>query len=252
MIRFFRQIRQKLLTQNRVSRYLVYALGEILLVVIGILLALQVNTWNENRKNSRLRESYLENLMIDLKKDISGLEQLQQTNNTMGEETAYLRSFLDNSLAVIDTTRLTYSIFYSGLIPNITTISSTYNDLVNSNNLNLFQDVQLKRYLDDYYIDDNWGSLFQDRILKTAWYDYRDAMTQYHSPRLYQDFYDNDLTPPPMGSSHYDVKWEMIKKDSNIKTQVGMIAAYRILIKGNLDKRKGNAKTLLSYLEKIK
>ena len=50
MISFFRKIRQKLLQQNRVTQYLTYAIGEIALVMIGILLALQVNNWNENRK----------------------------------------------------------------------------------------------------------------------------------------------------------------------------------------------------------
>lgn len=57
MIKFFRQIRQKLLSENppagragKFSKYLLYAVGEILLVVIGILIALQVNNWNEQRK----------------------------------------------------------------------------------------------------------------------------------------------------------------------------------------------------------
>jgi hypothetical protein len=50
MISFFRTIRLKLLSQNRVTRYLVYAFGEIFLVVIGILIALQVNNWNEGKK----------------------------------------------------------------------------------------------------------------------------------------------------------------------------------------------------------
>lgn len=50
MISFFRIIRQKLLIQNRLTKYIAYALGEIALVMIGILLALQVNNWNENRK----------------------------------------------------------------------------------------------------------------------------------------------------------------------------------------------------------
>ncbi len=53
MTSFFRQIRQKLLSQNRVTRYIAYALGEIFLVTIGILIALQVNTWNENRNNKK-------------------------------------------------------------------------------------------------------------------------------------------------------------------------------------------------------
>lgn len=49
MLRFFRQIRQRLLIENRISKYLLYAVGEILLVVIGILIALQIDNWNENR-----------------------------------------------------------------------------------------------------------------------------------------------------------------------------------------------------------
>jgi hypothetical protein len=59
MIKFFRRIRQKLLEQNRFSKYMFYATGEILLVVIGILIALQVNTWNEKRKQEILEIQYL-------------------------------------------------------------------------------------------------------------------------------------------------------------------------------------------------
>lgn len=63
MIRFFRQIRQRLLTDNKFSKYLLYAVGEILLVVIGILIALQVDNWNEGRKqkeqfNLALEQAY--------------------------------------------------------------------------------------------------------------------------------------------------------------------------------------------------
>ena len=50
MIKFFRKIRQQLLTENKFSKYMIYAIGEIILVVIGILIALGINNWNENRK----------------------------------------------------------------------------------------------------------------------------------------------------------------------------------------------------------
>ena len=54
MMRFFRNIRQKLASENKVMAYLRYAIGEILLVVIGILIALQINNWNEGRKDATL------------------------------------------------------------------------------------------------------------------------------------------------------------------------------------------------------
>ena len=66
MISFFRKIRQKLLSQNRVTRYLVYAIGEIVLVTIGILIALQINTWNEGRKE----KNYLLKVYAQIRQDL--------------------------------------------------------------------------------------------------------------------------------------------------------------------------------------
>ncbi|NCQ59013.1 MAG: hypothetical protein GW794_14435, partial [Flavobacteriales bacterium] len=62
MIKFFRKIRQKMLKENKFSKYLLYAIGEIILVVIGILIALQINNWNENRKNSNEEIAILQSL----------------------------------------------------------------------------------------------------------------------------------------------------------------------------------------------
>lgn len=67
MIKFFRHIRQKLLSENKFSRYLLYAIGEIVLVVIGILIALQINNWNENRKSFLSEQTLYKKLIIDLK-----------------------------------------------------------------------------------------------------------------------------------------------------------------------------------------
>lgn len=67
MIKFFRKIRQKLLEQNRVSKYLLYAFGEIILVVIGILIALQINNWNEIRKNKNYEKNMLAQMQKELK-----------------------------------------------------------------------------------------------------------------------------------------------------------------------------------------
>lgn len=66
MFRFFRTFRQRLLTENKFSKYLLYAIGEILLVVFGILIALQVDNWNEERK----RQKEISQLLLDIEQDL--------------------------------------------------------------------------------------------------------------------------------------------------------------------------------------
>ena len=70
MIKFFRNIRQQLLSQNRFNKYLLYALGEIVLVVIGILIALSINNWNEDRKERNELREYLYKISENVKQDI--------------------------------------------------------------------------------------------------------------------------------------------------------------------------------------
>jgi hypothetical protein len=69
MIKFFRNIRQSLIMENKTSKYLKYAIGEIVLVVIGILIALQINNWNQNRINKDYELKMLRELVEDLKLD---------------------------------------------------------------------------------------------------------------------------------------------------------------------------------------
>lgn len=66
MIKFFRKIRQQLLSENKVNKYLLYAIGEIILVVIGILIALQINNLNEAKKTRAQEVAYLKNIKNDL------------------------------------------------------------------------------------------------------------------------------------------------------------------------------------------
>ena len=73
MIKFFRKIRQKLLSENKFSKYLIYAIGEIILVVIGILIALSINTWNENKKNKIKEIKSLTELRKDLVQNLNDI-----------------------------------------------------------------------------------------------------------------------------------------------------------------------------------
>ncbi|MCW5515438.1 DUF6090 family protein [Muriicola sp. Z0-33] len=70
MLKFFRKIRQQLLTENKFSKYIVYAIGEILLVVIGILIALQINNMNEARKTEKFEHQILNDILIALEDNI--------------------------------------------------------------------------------------------------------------------------------------------------------------------------------------
>lgn len=74
MIKFFRKIRQRMVKENKISKYLLYAIGEIVLVVIGILIALQVNNWNEERLEQKRINQYAKSLIEDLTNDIAMIE----------------------------------------------------------------------------------------------------------------------------------------------------------------------------------
>ena len=76
MIKFFRKVRQKLLSENKFSKYLLYAIGEIILVVIGILIALYINNLNTEKQDSIYLNGYLNNISENIKLDEANLEQI--------------------------------------------------------------------------------------------------------------------------------------------------------------------------------
>ena len=75
MMKFFRKIRQNLLMENKTGKYLKYAIGEIVLVVIGILIALSINNWNEERKLKSVEIKILQDLMNDIQVNIGNLNE---------------------------------------------------------------------------------------------------------------------------------------------------------------------------------
>ena len=93
MINFFRKIRKQLADQNKPLKYLRYAVGEIVLVMIGILMALQVNNWNEERKDQNELRNILQSIVVDMKEDV---KEVNWSSESFKEENERIKSFLDH------------------------------------------------------------------------------------------------------------------------------------------------------------
>jgi hypothetical protein len=98
-MKIFRNIRQKLAAENKVAAYLRYAIGEIFLVVIGILIALQVNNWKEDIQNHKLEKTTLENIRSDLVLQQGIINEQLQFESAKVAETDTAALFLSDSLS---------------------------------------------------------------------------------------------------------------------------------------------------------
>ncbi|PIQ17449.1 MAG: hypothetical protein COZ75_13325, partial [Flavobacteriaceae bacterium CG_4_8_14_3_um_filter_34_10] len=142
MIKFFRKIRQKTLTENKFGKYLTYAIGEIILVVIGILIALQINNWNENRKNSNEEIAILQSLDKNL---ILAKKQSESLVSTEKDSKAVLLLVLGID-TIIDKNSISDNIFKDAFwnLENDIPVINTYTDLKNTNKLGLIKNQKIK------------------------------------------------------------------------------------------------------------
>ena len=109
MIKFFRKIRQNLLMENKTGKYLKYAVGEIALVVIGILIALQINNWNEFRKERIVESNILKEILANLDTDIKSLDlKINECNEFITHSTKALQN-LQNKTPITDSLKYHYS-----------------------------------------------------------------------------------------------------------------------------------------------
>lgn len=146
MIPFFRKIRQTLVSQNKVSKYLLYAIGEIVLVVIGILIALQINNANEARKSRKQEVHYLKNLKTDLQLNIAELDQYIATRNGRIESAnKVLEHFEGKPLTDLNDFAFHTTNIY--IWQKFTQQDNTFQELVNSGNLALISNDSIKNGL---------------------------------------------------------------------------------------------------------
>lgn len=160
MIKFFRQIRFKHMNENKTSRYLKYAIGEIILVVIGILIALQINNWNEDRKTRQSEIKYLTNIKLDIERDLVALDTQIKLRKNKFATTESLILHIDGVKPISDLDVLSKNVFSTINEERFTPNNSTYTELTSSGNLSLIENDSIKRLLlelEELYKDNQFG-----------------------------------------------------------------------------------------------
>ncbi len=147
MIKFFRHIRRSLIQENQMRKYFKYAIGEILLVVIGILIALQINNWNEDRKEKESLNAIYSLVISDLESDLKTIPEVLKYNNN---KSPLLRHILKGDLSQDD--YITNSKYYNliGGSEDFNLKTKGYEQLRNFNDSDFSSD-QLQVKINDFY-----------------------------------------------------------------------------------------------------
>ena len=146
MLKYFRRVRQQLLKENKFSKYLLYAIGEIVLVVLGILIALQINNNNEARKTEQKKDNYLIGIKADLQLNLSGLEGIISARKTAVRSAGIILDYFEGNRAVLPDSfnlhNLNVQIWYP-----LNQNDNTFQELLNSGNLAIISDDSIRNSL---------------------------------------------------------------------------------------------------------
>ena len=173
MIKFFRQIRQQLLAQNRFNKYLIYAVGEIVLVVVGILIALSINNWNEEQKLRKLERTYLTGILDDLKTDTTYINNVVIPNFLDNHRVRhqYLDSLERNNLLTVDSlvSKIAHPALLSASGGSFHSTVGTYNSIISEGNTAIIRDKELfnaiQKLYEVWYKRNNEYSLRRDKLM---------------------------------------------------------------------------------------
>lgn len=168
MLRLFRKIRYRIFgevsgteKQSNTGKYLKYAAGEIVLVVIGILIALQVNNWNEDRKDRALEKEILIQLESEYQNNLKDLlaKNVLRKENIMSSA-LWLLSAIDKNTLDANLDSLNYHLGKTIIVPSFDPVNGISQELISTGKLQLIQNDSLKVQLTQ------WPSIVEDFLLR--------------------------------------------------------------------------------------
>lgn len=161
MIKFFRQIRRTLLEQNQMGKYIKYAIGEIVLVVIGILIALSINNWNDYRIAKNNSKIFLEEMLLDLAIDTTYCYYALKKNNN---QLAYQEKALSRTKQTLEHLD-SLDIAYNGSYADFYITDRTFQKIQNTTQSKLIGFDTLYKSISNYY------TFRKSRVLKNTEYE---------------------------------------------------------------------------------
>jgi hypothetical protein len=176
MIKFFRKIRQNLIMENKTSKYFKYAIGEIILVVIGILIALSINNWNENQKALKKEQEIIVSLQQEIHQNITELNKTIRYNERNLVQSDSLSSYLATEFNNLQVKKIALAFDYNPLtfdIPELEQIiASNSNVLIKQKDL--ISDLRILKSnfnkIEDSqdYLDELWSSQIVDFVVSSG------------------------------------------------------------------------------------
>jgi len=150
MIKFFRHIRKNLLMENKTSKYFKYAIGEIILVMIGILLALQVSNWNNQRKENQLEKRYLSDLILDLQVDSVTISNTKSLSDKQRISKQKVQSFYQGESIQKDSLISYFGDQYRP-VPKFNPITTTLDEMKSTGNISVIRNSSVRRKILETY-----------------------------------------------------------------------------------------------------
>lgn len=150
MIKIFRHIRKRLISENRFSRYLLYAIGEIILVVVGILLALQINSWNQQRIDNNKEIELLGDLKAEFRYNLTELEESININKKVSQSCIELTEIIRANTIDEKRDKVDELLIAIGNFNSFDARTGVSSEIVNSDKLSILKNEVLRRQLSNW------------------------------------------------------------------------------------------------------